>query len=127
MELVLAGTLLMLSESLTAKTPYIVCDGTSVMTGCYNGMVASAERELGRELQWSICQLHGNECPMRHVFQELDGGFGTFQGPLGQAITLPDHHLKPVVRFAAVSSPDLPYLPDEIVADLSRDQNLMYR
>ena len=110
----------------------IVCDGTSVMTGCYNGMVASAERELGRELQWSICQLHGNECPMRHVFQELDGGFGTsgpksFQGPLGQAITLPDHHLKPVVRFAAVSSPDLPHLPDEIVADLSRDQNLMYR
>ena len=27
----------------------VVCDGTSVMTGCYNGMVASAERELGGE------------------------------------------------------------------------------
>ena len=69
----------------------IVCDGTAVMTGCYNGMVASAERELGREVQWSICQLHGNECPMRHVFQELDEGFGTsghksFHGPLARQL-----------------------------------------
>ena len=59
---------------------YIVYDGTAVMTGCYNGMIASTERELGRELQWSVCQLHGNECPMRHVFQHLDGGHGT-SGP----------------------------------------------
>ena len=65
-------------------------------------------------------------------FQELDGGFGTsgpksFWGPLGQAITVLDHHLKPVVTCAAVSSQDLPYLLDKIVADLSGDQNLMYR
>ena len=69
---------------------------------------------------------------MRHVFQELDGGFGTsgpnsFLGPMGKAITVPDHHQKSIVKFAAISSPDLPVLPDEVVADLSRDQNLMYR
>lgn len=110
----------------------VVCDGTSVMTGCYNGMLASAERELGRELSWSVCQLHGNECPMRHVFQHLDGGHGTsgptsFQGPMGNDITVPDQHMKPVVKFQAVTSPDLPELPDHVVADLSRDQHLMYR
>ena len=69
---------------------------------------------------------------MRHVFQELDGGFGTsgpksFHGPIGQAITKSDQFEKPVVKFAAVTSPDLPGLPDEVVSDLSRDQNLMYR
>ena len=102
------------------------------MTGCYNGMVASAERELGREVTWCICQLHGHECPMRHVFQHLDGGYGTsgpnsFLGPMGKAITVPDHHKKPVAKFAAISSPALPALSAEVVADLSRDQNLMYR
>ena len=110
----------------------IVCDGTSVMTGCYNGVLANVERELGRELQWSICQLHANECPMRHVFQELDGGYGTsgptsFHGPMGKAITEPDKHLQPVVKFVPVTSPDLPELPDSVVHDLSRDQYLMYR
>ena len=60
-----------------------------------------------------------SELPASVLPLEVDGGFGTsgpksLQGPLGQAITLPDYHLKPVVRFAAVSSPDLPCLPDEI-------------
>ena len=37
-----------------------VCDGTRVKTGCYNGCIAAAERELRKEEQWLICQLHGN-------------------------------------------------------------------
>ena len=32
----------------------VLCDGTVVNTGPYNGMIACAERELGKELQWSI-------------------------------------------------------------------------
>ena len=110
----------------------VVCDGTPVMTGCYNGVIASAERELGKELQWAVCQLHGNECPMRHVFQYLDGGHGTsvptsFHGPIGQAITNGNPHMKDTVKFKPVKSPNLPILPDTVVADLSRDQNLLYR
>ena len=109
-----------------------VCDGTAVMTGCYNGMIASAERELGKELQWCVCQLHGNECPMRHVFKLLDGGHGTsgpdsFHGPIGQAITGGNSHLKDTVKFVPIKSPSLPVLPDNVVSDLSRDQKLLYQ
>ena len=108
------------------------CDGTSVNTGCYNGMIASAERELDKELQWCICQLHGNECPMRHVFQYCDGGHGisgpkSFHGPIGQELTSGECHLSEVVKFKPIKSPDLPLLPESVVTDLSRDQSLIYR
>ena len=110
----------------------ILSDGTKVMTGCYNGMIASAERELGKEVDWAVCQLHGNECPMRHVFQFLDGGHGTsgpdsFKGPIGQGITNGNCHLKDSVQFTPIKSPELPELPEHVVSDLSRDQNLLYR
>jgi len=44
---------------------------------------------------------HGNECPMRHVFCECDGGYGTtgpksFKSPIGQSLTSEDHHLKEI-------------------------------
>ena len=110
----------------------VVCDGTRAMTGCYHGTVATVEMELCTELQWCICQLHGNECPMRHVFQFLDGGCGTsgpnsFKGPMGKALTKGDCHLKDVVNFVPIKSPNLPEMSDDVVSDLSRDQKLMYR
>ena len=110
----------------------VLSDGTPVNTGCYNGMIACAERELGKELQWSICQLHGNESPMRHVFNHLDGGWGTsgpntFNGPMGKALTRADIHSKKVVAFKPIRAPSLPDLSERIVKDLSRDQNLLYK
>ena len=109
----------------------VVCDGTAVMTGCYNGTLASAERELGKELQWCVCQLHGNECPMRHVFEYLDGGHGSsgpksVHGPMGKALTSGNCHLKNTVKFLPIEASDLPDLSDNVVADLSRDQKLLY-
>ena len=90
----------------------VVCDGTSTMTGCYNGLIASAEREMNKELQWCICQLHGNETPMRHLFQYLDGGHGTsgprsFHGPIGKALTSGNCHLKDTIQFIPIKVPDL--------------------
>ena len=110
----------------------VVCDGTSTMTGCYNGLIASAEREMNKELQWCICQLHGNETPMRHLFQYLDGGHGTsgpksFHGPIGKALTSGNCHLKDTIQFIPIKAPDLLVLPDEVVRDLSRDQWLLYK
>ena len=109
----------------------VLSDGTAVNTGCYNGMIACAERELGKELQWSICQLHGNESPMRHIFNHLDGGRGTsgpntFNGPMGRSLTQGDVHSKEAVAFEPIKAPSLPVLPERIVKDLSRDQKLLY-
>ena len=110
----------------------VLCDGTVVNTGPYNGMIACAERELGKELQWSICHLHGNESPMRHVFNHLDGrkgtsGPNTFNGSMGKTLTQVDVHSKIVVEFEPIKAPSLPVLPDSIVKDLSRDQELLYK
>ena len=66
----------------------VVCDGTSTMTGYYNGLIASAKREKNEELQWCICQLDGNETPMRHLFQYLDGGHGTSGHSMDQLVKL---------------------------------------
>lgn len=52
----------------------IGCDGTNVNTGIKGGVIRLIELELKRPLQWFICQLHGNELTLRHLFQYLDGG-----------------------------------------------------
>ena len=71
-------------ESLVA----VVADGTGTNTGWKDGMLAHVERILQALLLWLICQLHGNELGLRHVFTHCDGGHGTsgpdsFKGPLG--------------------------------------------
>ena len=61
-------------------------DGTAVMTGEHSGFIRIIEELLGRPLQWSICLLHCNELPLRHVFAELDGatsGPDSFSGKIG--------------------------------------------
>ena len=68
----------------------ILCDGTFTNTGWKDGMIAHTERVLMVVLLWLICQLHGNELPLRHYFDQCDGCFGTsgpdsFKGPIGQA------------------------------------------
>ena len=71
-----------------------------------------------------------NELPLRHVFDELDGGFGTsgpnsFKGELGKEVAQ-DLHEQTVEDFEAISS-SLPDISETIVADLSRDQKLLYK
>lgn len=48
------------------------------------------ENHVGCPLQWSICLLHFNELPFRHIFQHIDGqtaGPKSFTGPIGQQLT----------------------------------------
>ena len=72
-------------------------------------MLARAERFLRALLLWLICQLHGNELGLRHVFTHYDGGHGTsgvdsFKGPLRQAQMTEVHKMK-VVQFQPVATP----------------------
>ena len=61
------------------------------MTGHSGGVMRIVEERLGRPLQWSICLLHCNELPLRHVFRLLDGvtitGPDSFFGKIGKMIS----------------------------------------
>ena len=74
--------------------------------------------------------LHANELPLRHVFNELDGGFGTsgpdsFKGPMGQRLA-GDIHLESVVPFKEILS-KVKVISDSVQNDLSQDQELLYK
>ena len=113
------------------ETLIAVCtDGTNVNTGWKTGAIAELERNLEKPLQRLICLLHANELGLRHVYDLLDGGFGTsgpnsFKGEIGQTLT-EDLYLQDVVDFAFIHT-TLEDIPEDIVKDLSRDQLLLYR
>ena len=74
---------------LITKLAVVGCDGTASMTGHKSGFIRCLEVLLKRPLQWSICLLHCNELPLRHVFKFLDGsstGPNTFDGPIGKQL-----------------------------------------
>ena len=106
------------------------CDGTAVNTGRDGGICRLFEvsQDSPRAVHWFVCQLHANELCLRAVFHKLDGsttGPKSFSGPLGRAASGEVHRLE-TASFRAVTGP-LPDLPDQLVADLSTDQQLLYR
>jgi hypothetical protein len=90
----------------TVDCTNLVCigsDSTNVNTGLNNGVIRRMEIELGRPLHWSICLLHLNELPLRHLFHSLDGattGPHSFNGPIGKSISMSVQ--KPIVSFAII-------------------------
>ena len=67
----------------------IGCDGTNINTGTKGGVIAAVKQSSGRPLQWSICLLHLNELPLRHLMQYLDGvtsGPQSFSGQIGKEL-----------------------------------------
>lgn len=107
----------------------IGCDSTNLNTGSTGGVARRLETILGRPLQRFICMLHTNELPLRHLFQDLDGctsGATTFTGPIGKAITTCEN--KAVVKFTAFTKgKPLPSLEQNVIDDLSEDQQYLYR
>ena len=108
----------------------LLMDGTAVNVGWRAGLHVHVERELQRKLLLLSCMLHGNELPLRHLFQSCDGGQGTtgpdsFAGPLGAACK-EDVHLLDLVTFSPIFS-TVEELPPEVWKDLSSDQKLLYR
>ena len=58
-------------------------DSTPVNTGPTGGIMYLLEVLLGRRLVRTICELHTNELPLRHIIEKLDGptsGANSFSG-----------------------------------------------
>lgn len=87
-------------------------------------MIRLLEEDLGRALQWHICQIHGNELILRNLFEHYDGrktGPSSFAGPLSKKIV--DCEKLPLVEYLPVSpGADL---PEDINTDLSTDEKYL--
>ena len=47
-------------------------DSTNMMTGHKGGAIHYVEEGIGHKCLWSICQLHTNELPLRHIIAKID-------------------------------------------------------
>lgn len=106
----------------TTNFSTVGCDGTPINTGPYNGVIRCIEEYFGRPLQWIICQLHGNELPLRHVILKFDGptsGAKKFSGVLGKQLDIV--LTLTVSRFKKIEV-DLPEMDSAL---LSTDQRYM--
>ena len=104
-------------------------DSTNVNTGHKGGIATLLEEKRGEKLHWSVCSLHTNELPLRHLFQALDGstsGNNSFKGPIGKSLP----HVEDLEwdeNFTPISeAPPLPDLDDQVFNDLSSDQKYLY-
>ena len=128
------GTGLSLSKELVEvvrendmEVKVIGMDGCSVNTGIHAGAIRLTELELGYAIQWVICGLHLIELVFWHILSEVDGvtkGPNQLSGPEGQHIH-GDIWKLPVVKYKAIPGP-VPVLPDKVVKEFSRDQQLAY-
>lgn len=53
----------------------ICSDGEPVNTGIRSGIIRLFEQHLQRPLHWSVCLLHFNELPFRHLYNTLEKSF----------------------------------------------------
>lgn len=116
-----------ISESMISNIRVLGCDGTVCNVGRQGGVIRYVETALQTSLHWFVCQLHGNELPLRHLFQAIDGkasGPNVFEGDLGKAVAMPLSDF-PVVQFKPVAGV-VTQLPEDIVSDLSCDQKYLH-
>jgi len=98
------------------------CDGTVTNTGWKSGVIQKLEHHIRRPLQWSICLLHFNELPLRHLFQHIDGqtaGPKSFLGPIGQQLN--DCEKLPTVAYEPIEV----FIPNIERNLLSKDQKYL--
>ena len=104
-------------------------DSTNAMTGWMGGALSNLEKLLGHKCMWSVCMIHLNELPLRHLIESLDGktlSANKFKGEIGKL--LPKVNELPI-NYSFKSLPggeDLIDIPDEIVKTLSTDQHNCY-
>ncbi|GBO13434.1 hypothetical protein AVEN_196097-1 [Araneus ventricosus] len=104
------------------KLEVVGCGGTVTNTGWKNGVINRIENHVGRPLQWSICLLHFNELPFRHIFQQIDGqtaGPKCVSGPIGQEFTC--YEKLPMVDYKPINCS----IPDIDRNLLSKDQQYL--
>ena len=115
---------------ISATLKLVGADSTNLNTGNKEGAFALLEHLLGKRLVWSICLLHTNELPLRHLIASLDGPKGS-----GNSLTGPAGRLLPHTQslpynpnFPPLSCGEpLVKLPPKVLADLSWDQQYGYK
>ena len=89
-------------------------------TGIHTGAIRKVETQIGDVVQHVICGLHMNELVWWHILCHTDGvtkGPDSLSGPVGSTLS--------VVSFQPLPG-KVPEMPDEVVKELSRDQQLAY-
>lgn len=118
------------SYGINSTIRMIGADSTNTNVGHMNGAIALLEKQLGKRLLWSICLLHTNELPLRHLIEKLDGPTGsgnTLTGPAGRLLPI-TQSLPYNSKFTPLSCGDpLVSLPPMVLADLSWDQQYGYK
>ena len=104
-------------------------DSTNTITGYKGGAIYHVENMIGHKCHWSICMIHTNELPLRHLIEKLDGKSNSsvgYSGPIGKL--LPKVHDFPVNDNFMVMSDgeDLIELPQDVISSLSTDQHNCY-
>ena len=104
-------------------------DSTNTITGPEGGAITHLEKLLNHKLHWSICMIHINELPLRHLISNLDGTTNSsvgYSGPIGKLLSKVNE-LSVNYNFKAMpGGMDLIYLPENIVKNLSTDQKNCY-
>ena len=107
----------------------IGADSTVTNTGANAGIIRRFEDERGSRVHWSICLLHTNELPLRHLIEKLDGetsGHNSFKGIIGKSLMEVDKW-KWNTNFCSIKKgPNLPTFTDEVFKSLSADQRYLY-
>ena len=102
-------------------------DGARVNTGIYNGCIRLLELEFTKPLHWFICQLHGNELPLRHLFQIIDGktsGPNSFKGVIGKELNC-DFTCKPIAVYNPICG-KTQRIDCDVFKNLNTDQKYLY-
>ena len=87
------------------KIQSIGCDGTNTNVGWKTGVIKRLEENFQRPLRWIICQLHGNELPLRHWLIHLDGKTSEptqFTGPIDKLLNETRFENLPAVNFQPI-------------------------
>ena len=82
----------------------------------------------GERVVWSICLLHLNELPLRHIVEEVDGATdssNTFKGPLGKMLPDVDKFELKMTFRAVGAAEDAFEVADKVIDDLSTDQKML--
>ncbi|KAG0713532.1 hypothetical protein GWK47_016035 [Chionoecetes opilio] len=84
---------------------------------------------LGRKLFWSICALHTNELPLRHLITSIDGPISSDTGFTGPVCSLLSSVNEMQVQRRVQRRPsgeDLTEIPEYILVNMSTDQQMAH-
>ncbi|KAG0702586.1 hypothetical protein GWK47_025063 [Chionoecetes opilio] len=85
---------------------------------------------LGRKLFWSICVLHTNELPLRHLITSIDGPTSSdtgFTGPVCSLLSSVNETQYNAEFRGVLGDEDLTEIPEYILVNMSTDQQVSYQ